>query len=106
MGHELYVSLPTGWGPNPVPTFNWIFEFQPIASEIKKKKLLQKSRKQLTNKEGPHHIGKVLVWVIHLCYLLFLGPRKILTITFSFNCIQLYSLKIQKIKGIRLLLIN
>ena len=58
-----YIPVPE----DPVPTFNWVCD-QLIASEI----LTQLSRYKraesnlLSDKKGPHNLGQVVVWVIHL----------------------------------------
>ena len=53
---------------DPVTTSNWVFQYQPIASEI----LTQPSRYKtaesnlLADEKGPQHWIQLVVWVIHL----------------------------------------
>ena len=51
-----------------VPTFNWFFEYQPIASEM----LTQPSRYKwaernlIADEKGPLHWIQIVFWIIHL----------------------------------------
>ena len=57
-----------GVGWDPVPTFNCVFEYQPIASEILKQPSRYKSAKSnlLADEKGPHHWNQVVFLAIHL----------------------------------------
>ena len=55
---------------DPVPTFIWVFEYQPIALEI----LTQPSRYKraesdlLADKTGPYHLGQVIHLYLYIYY--------------------------------------
>ena len=53
---------------NPVPSFNWVFEYQPIASEISTQpsRYNRAESNLLADEKDPHHLEKVVVWVIYL----------------------------------------
>ena len=49
-------------------TFNWVFEYQPIASDMITQPSCFKmaDRNLLADEKGPHYMGQVVVWFIHL----------------------------------------
>ena len=53
-------------GGDLVPTFNWVFDFQPIMSETQPSRYKRAGSNYLADEKDPHHLGHVVVWVIHL----------------------------------------
>ena len=50
-----------------MPAFNWVFEYQPIASDILIKPSRYKSESiLLADEKGPNHWNQIVVWVIYL----------------------------------------
>ena len=55
-------------GEEPMSIFNWVFEYQPMPSEIKTQPKRYKGEESnlLTDKNSPHYLSQIVVWVIHL----------------------------------------